>query len=77
MKSLKTPYKKTIKNGDGELIIENRLTIESQVENSWKKAEQTLHGLARIANDMDISKKYSIINTFIFAQFLLPDNIDV
>ena len=39
------------------------------MENLCKKAEQKLHALTRIANYMDVSKKYSFMNAFILSQF--------
>ena len=49
-------------------MIDNRLTFEPH-KNVCKKAGQKFHALARIANYMDISKKCSIMNTFILSQF--------
>ena len=39
------------------------------MKNLCKKVGQKLHGLASIANYMDISKKRSIVNAFILSQF--------
>ena len=51
------------------IVIDNKLTFEPHVENLCKKARQKLHASARIAKYMDISKKRSIMNAFIFSQF--------
>ena len=51
------------------IMIDNRLTFEPHVKRLCKKAGQKLHALARIANYMDIRKKRSIMNEFIFSHF--------
>ena len=51
-----------------EIVIDNKLIFKSHEENLCKKVKQNLHGLARIANFMDISKKRSIMNAFALSQ---------
>ena len=51
------------------IVIDNRLTFETNVKNLCKKARQKLHALARIANYIDVSKERSIMNAFILSQF--------
>ena len=48
--------------------IENMLTFGPHVGNLCKKAGQKLHAVARIANYMNISKKRSVMNVFIYSQ---------
>ena len=49
------------------IVIDNKLTFETQVENLCQKAGQKLQALARIANYMDLSKKRNIINALILS----------
>ena len=51
------------------IMIDNRLTFKPHLKRLCEKAGQKLHALARITNYMDIGKKRSIMNAFIFSQF--------
>ena len=62
MKSSKTPYKKTFRNGDRQ-----QANFQTSRGNLCQKAGQKLHALAKTANYMDISKKRSIMNASILS----------
>ena len=49
--------------------IDNKLSFESHVSSLCKKASQKLHALTRIANYMDLSKRRTLMKTFVISQF--------
>ena len=62
-----------IKNSSEEKLlgtkIDNKLSFESHVSSICKKASQKLHTLTRIANYMDLSKRRTLMKTFVISQF--------
>ena len=62
-----------IKNSSEEKLlgikIDNKLSFESHVSSLCKKASQKLHTLTRIANYMDLSKRRTLMKTFVISQF--------
>ena len=49
--------------------IDTKLSLENHVSSLCKKASQKLHALARIVNYMDLSKRKSLMKTFVTSQF--------
>ena len=49
--------------------IDNKLWFENHASSLCKKASQKLHALARIANNMDLSKRKCLIKAFVTSQF--------
>ena len=51
------------------ITLDNKLSFESHVSSICKKASQKLHALTRIANYMDLSKRRTLMKTFVISQF--------
>ena len=49
--------------------IDNKLLFENHASSLCKKASQKLHALARIVNNMDLSKCKCLIKAFVTSQF--------
>ena len=62
-----------IKNSSEEKLlgikIDNKLSFESHVSSTCEKASEKLHALTRIANYMDLSKRRTLMKTFVISQF--------
>ena len=49
--------------------IDTKLSLENHVSSLCKKASQKLHALARIVNNMDLSKRKCLMKAFVTSQF--------
>ena len=62
-----------ITNSNDEKLLgiktDNKLLFENHASSLCKKTSQKLHALARIVNNMDLSKRKCLIKAFVTSQF--------
>ena len=51
------------------VFFDSKLTFQSQIDNIWKKASQTLNVTYRTTPNMDFNKKRLAVNAFFMVQF--------